>query len=256
MSANTLYFIGAGPGAPDLITLKGANALKKSKYVFLVDSYRYSFAGLIKDKELYSPFDYLFCEITKLVAGLLEKGDVSFLVPGDFTIFSPFQSIVSYFYDRCGLIPGVSSLNAASSLLKKTLDLPKISGSIIITSPRSISKTDFTRELSELIRKDSTLVLLMNNMPATKLRQELLKEYPPNTPVAVTYKVSMPDEEVVLTTVDELPNDIDDDKFFNIGRIEPCPSIVIVGDVIAAAGDPKFWDYRKINIWDKHKRRD
>jgi precorrin-4/cobalt-precorrin-4 C11-methyltransferase len=251
MSDNRLYFIGAGPGSPDLITLRGLIALKISESVFLADSYREPFAEFLTGKELYTPFDYLFKDIIKLIGKLLKKGDVSFLVPGDLTIFSPFQAIVSHFKEECTVIPGVGTLNAASSILKKTLDLPKVSGSILITSPRSISKTGCKKDLSQLIRKDTTLVLFMNNMPAAELKDELIKEYPAETPVAIVYKISMPDEKVVITTVDNLPCDVDDEIYFNTGRIEPCLSIVIVGDVIAASGKPEFWDYRKINIWDK-----
>jgi precorrin-4/cobalt-precorrin-4 C11-methyltransferase len=251
MSANRLYFIGAGPGAPDLITIRGLEALQKSKSVFLAESYQESFRDLLIDKKLYIPFDYFFDEIIDLTKKLLKDGDVSFLVPGDFTLFSPFQSIVSHFGDECMVIPGVGSLNAASSILKKTLDLPRVSGSIIITSPKRISKTEFTDELSELIRRDSTLVLFMNNMPAKELKAQLIKEYPPTTPVAVVHKISSPGEKVVITTVERLPDDIDDAEFFNIGEVKPCASIVIVGDVIGAAGNPEFWDYRKINFWSK-----
>ncbi len=252
--SNTLYFIGAGPGAADLITLRGLNALKRANAVFLHDSFHTSFAELIKGKELYSPFDYLFDDITKLIDDLLKKGDVVFLVPGDFTVFSPFQAFVSHYNDACEVIPGVGVLNAASSLLKKTLDLPRISSSIIITSPRSISKTEFTRELGQLIRKDSTLVLFMNNMPGAKLKEELIKEYPPETPVAVIHKIAMPGEKVIKTTIDRLPDDIDDAEYFNIGRVEPCMSLIVVGDVIDATGSPEFWDFRKKNIWDKRYR--
>ncbi len=253
MNNNNLYFIGAGPGAPDLITIRGLGALQSSKSVFLAHSYKESFAGRLAGKDIYVPFDYLFDDIIELISDLLQKGDVSFLVPGDFTIFSPFQAIVSHFKD-CVLIPGVGSLNAASSLIKKTLDLPRISGSVIITSPRSISKTKFTKRLAYLIRRDSTLVLLMNNIPAAKLKDELLKAYPGETPVAVVHQISAPGEKVVMTTIDRLPVDIDDDTYFNIGSLEPCMSIVIVGDVICAPGSPQFWDYRKINIWDKRPK--
>lgn len=254
MSDNSLYFIGAGPGSPDLITLRGMIALKMCKYVFLADSYRESFADFLENKAVYSPFEYLFKDITALIDDLLKEDDVAFLIPGDFSIFSPFQSIISHYKDNCTVIPGVGTLNAASSILKKTFDLPKVSSSIIITSPKSISKTDFSSEFSKLINKDSTLVLFMNNLPGKKLKEELLREYPKETPVAVVHKISMPEETVITTTVDNIPNDIDDEEHFNIGRPEPCLSMVIVGDVISAPGDPEFWDYRKINIWDKRKR--
>ncbi|MFC1855807.1 SAM-dependent methyltransferase [Thermodesulfobacteriota bacterium] len=251
MALNKLYFIGAGPGMKDLITIRGHKALTGSKSVFLADSYKESFADLLTDKTLYSPFEYLFEDITRTINELLEDSDVSFLVPGDSTLFSPFQAIIDHFKDVCEVIPGVSTLNAASASLMKTLDQPNISSSTIITSPRSISKTDFTKSLSDLLRKDSTLVLFMNNLPAEKLREELSKKYAPDTPVAILHRVSMPDEEIVTTTVTRLPDDIDDEKYFNIGKVEPCMSIIIVGDVINAKGSPKFWDFRKINIWDK-----
>jgi len=93
-------------------------------------------------------------------------------------------------------------------------------------------------------------------MPAEKLKEELLKKYAPETPVAIMHKISMPGEKTIITTVDKLPQDVDDAEFFNIGKMEPCMSLVIVGDVITASGGKEFWDYRRINIWDKRKRDD
>jgi len=255
MSDYRLYFIGAGPGAPDLITLRGAKALEKSKNVFLAESFRDSFSKLLKDKGLYTPFTYLFDDITRLIDDLLIKGDVSFLVPGDSTIFSPFQSIIDHYGNICEVIPGVGSLNAAASLLKITLDMPKISSSTIIASPRSISNNEFTRDLSNLIKRDSTLVLFMNNLPAAKLREELIKVYPASTPVTVVHNISIEGEKSVVTTVGRLPDDIDDEEYFKIGKLEPCMSLIIVGDVISAKGSKEFWDFRKKTIWDKRNHK-
>jgi precorrin-4/cobalt-precorrin-4 C11-methyltransferase len=235
-----IYFVGAGPGDPSLITIKGMEHLKKAKMALVPGFFKDTFAGYLKDKECIDPFDYHHKELVGKVDACLDKGqDCVFLVPGDLAIFSPVQSLIDYFGDSSSVVPGVSTMNAASAALKRTFDLPGISHSTIVTSPKTITGSPDT--IAGLSKHQSTMVLFMNNKPAGELVGELESGYPEDTPVAVIYMISLPGQEVVMTTLKDLEKDVDRARFED----EDVFKLVIVGKVLTAREDPAWWDRRK-----------
>jgi precorrin-4/cobalt-precorrin-4 C11-methyltransferase len=246
----TLTFIGGGPGDPELLTQRGARLLETAGLILTPGVYKDTFSGVVGGRESFDPFDYGFTELTGCIDAALDAGDnVAFLVPGDLAVFSPIQSLLDY-YEGAKVIPGVGALNAASASLRHTFDMPNVSHSTIATSPKSI--TGSGESIGDLARQNSTMVLFMNNKPVEELAGELLRGYAPDTPVAVVYMASMPDEEVILTTVGRLADDIDRERFED----EDVYKLVVVGDVLTAREDPSWWDRRK-DIRDKrHAERD
>jgi len=75
---NSLFFIGAGPGDPQLLTLQGAAALEKSGFVYLSPPFEQSFASLLRRKEVLFPFDYSFEELVEMIQGQLISSPVAF----------------------------------------------------------------------------------------------------------------------------------------------------------------------------------
>ena len=235
-----IYFIGAGPGDPDLMTVKGRGLLAGAKMALVPGFFKDTYAALLAGKEVFDPFDYHFAELTKKVDSCIDRGDdAAFLVPGDLAIFSPVQSLIDYFGDAAVVVPGVGVLNAASAALRRTFDLPGISHSTIATSPKTINNSPDT--IADLSRHQSTMVLFMNNKPVEELVRELSAGYPEDTPVAVLFMISMPGQEIVMSTLSELAKDVDHARFVD----EDLFKLVIVGKVLTASEDPAWWDRRK-----------
>ncbi len=247
-----IYFIGAGPGGLEHLTLLGLEKLKASKYIFAPNIYRQTYEKVLKNKQVYEPFDYLFNDLVKMVDKLREKSPVSFLMPGDDTVFSPFQPFIDYYKDECEVIPGVGVVNAASAILKKTLDLPNVSNTIVLTSTRSLKSTFEEHNFLYFAKKDVTLVLYMNHIPLEELTKRLIPVMGENCPIAILYKISLPEEEIVKGTLKNICKKVKKD-YFESSR-EPSMAMVIIGYVLNSKATKKSWDYRKKHIWDKRKK--
>ena len=234
-----IYFIGSGPGDPALMTIKGMELLKSASLVLVPGFFKETYAEYLRGKEWFDPFDYYHADLVARVDGCLDSGrDAVFMIPGDLAIFSPVQSLIDYFKDSAVVVPGVSSMNAASAALRRTFDLPGVSHSTIATSPKTITGTKDT--IAELSKHQSTMVLFMNNKSPEALSAELSEGYEKKTPVAVVYNISLPSQEVLMTTVGNIKNDVD-------GRFEDEDvfKLVIVGKALTASEDPSWWNRRK-----------
>ncbi|MEJ2698672.1 MAG: SAM-dependent methyltransferase [Desulfuromonadales bacterium] len=154
-----VYFIGAGPGDPDLLTLKGAELLRDCPTVFAFPPYEETFAGLLSGKTILEPFEFSFGELLQRVKKELKHGNVAFLVPGDLTFFSPFQAVIDFFGDRAQVIPGVGTVNTASARLRRTLFLPGAGHRAVIASPRLLGEEKGAPALEELAGSRGTAAL-------------------------------------------------------------------------------------------------
>ncbi len=248
---NRVYFIGAGPGDPKYLTLEGRDALRECNFVFAMPPYPETFADFLKGKDLADPFEYDYKKIDQEVNRQLENGPVGFIIPGDMTVFSPFLPLVDLFGERSKVIAGVGILNAAASLLRRTLDMASVSHCVVLTSPKHIDRDGEEGELARLAALSGTLVLYMNNKPISQLVSEIGDGYSPETPVAVIYRIGLPEEKVYRGTVDTIADVVGDDDIFGLESGEPSMAIIIIGDVLVAESDPKFWDRRKKQFWDK-----
>lgn len=249
---NKIFFIGAGPGSCEHLTLKGMKCLKISEVVFAPNIYQITYKDLLKGKKIYDPMDYLFKDLKKIIEEHISSTNICFLLPGDETVFSPFQPIIDYYNDVSELIPGVGVVNASSALLKKTLDLPNVSNTIVLTSSRSLKSTFEDHNFTKFLSKDITLVLFMNHIPLDELTKRLIPYMGEKCPIAIVYKVSLPEEELVIGTLKDITKKVKRDYFES--KKEPSMALVIVGYVLGKRATIKSWDYRKKMIWDKRKK--
>ncbi|TNF50375.1 hypothetical protein EP232_00715 [bacterium] len=251
--SSMVFFIGAGPGDPRYLTLEGLEALKKCHLVYALPPSPETFSIYLEGKKILDPFQSIFSEISLEVESALRKGSVGFLIPGDLTVFSPFLPLVEHFADRSQVIAGVGILNAAAALIKRTLDMPDVSHSVVLTSPKHMDKYGDGSSLAELSSAAGTMVLYMVNRPLVDLMDELRPGFGPDTPVVVVYRIGLEGERIYSGTLSTIAQVVGEDDIFGLESGKPSMGIVLIGEVLKAHADPFFWNKRKEKFWDRKR---
>jgi precorrin-4/cobalt-precorrin-4 C11-methyltransferase len=200
-----VYFVGAGPGDPDLITVKGMELIMKADVLI--------YAGSLVNPVLvdHSParvkldsWGMSLEETTDAIVDGVSKGKrVVRLHSGDPSIFG---SIVEQIYDlkakgiEVEIVPGVSSMFAAAAALKTQLTLKGVSDTLIVTRPAGATLE--TDKIAELSNRGESLVIFLG----TEKLADIMKKVtcPRDTPAAIVYHASWPDQKVVKGTVEDL----------------------------------------------------
>jgi precorrin-4/cobalt-precorrin-4 C11-methyltransferase len=249
--SHQVYFLGAGPGDPELLTRRAERLLKECRVVYLPPMYDQTFAEFLEGKELFIPFEYYFADLIEQIKNQLTSGPIAFLVPGDLTFYSPFQALVDALGPLAVVVPGVGSANAASALLKKTLDLPGVCSRAILASPRTLGDGPDAPTMGDFAAPGVSLLIYMNNIPLPELVAQLREGYGKDIPLALAHRVGLPDEEVVVATLDTIVAKVGNRDYFNLDSPNPRPALtlVLVGESLTAEADPAWWDYRRDNIW-------
>lgn len=251
-----VYFIGAGPGDPQLLTLRGAELLAAAELVFAPDPYEQTFAAFLGNKPVFSPFNYDFEELVERVEEQLTTAPVAFLIPGDLTFYAPFQALIDLFGSRALVIPGVGVANAASAQLKRTFDLPGVCNRAIIVSPKTLGHEEGMPTLEDLAGKGASLLIYMNNLPLVELCATLKRGYQADVPISLLHRLGLPGEEVVSATLETICAKVKGRDYFYLndptGR--PALTLVVVGETLSAQVDGSWWNYRREHIWKKRQR--
>lgn len=250
-----VYFIGAGPGDPQLLTLQGAEALQGADIVYLHLPYDETFASRLQGKQILIPFDYDYAELITLIEQQLETTTVAFLIPGDLTFYSPFQGLIDHFAERAEVIAGVGVANAASARLKKTLDLPSVCNRTVIVSPKTLGDKAGSPTLEDLAAPGVTLLIYMNNMPLQELVDRLRQGYGSNVPIALLHRLGLSEEKIIEATLDTIVDACQGHDYFYLDdpTKRPALTLVVVGDTLQAKVDGTWWDYRRSTMWKQRK---
>ena len=206
-----VHFVGAGSGAVDLITIRGAKLLGEADVVI--------YAGSLVNPDLLH-YCKEGCEIhdsakmtLEQVIAVIKKAEAAQkttvrLHTGDSSIFGAvreqFDELIKLGieYDVC---PGVSSFCGAASSLKTEYTLPDVSQTVIITRSAGRTPVPKGQSIASLAAHQATMVLFLSTSLTEKLQSELLSGgYSGETPVAVVYKATWPEEKIFRCTVDTL----------------------------------------------------
>lgn len=252
---NNLFFIGAGPGNPQLLTLQGADALQRAQTVYLPTPYDETFADFLQGKQVLIPFDFDYKDLLCQLEQQLLEADVAFLLPGDLTFYSPFQGIIDHFGDQSVVIPGVGVANAASARLKRTLDLPSVCNRALIVSPKTLGDDPESPTLEQLARPGASLLIYMNNLPLAELVAKLRQGYGKDVPIALLHRLGLPGEEVIEGTLDTIVAACGGYDYFYLDdpTKKPALTLVVVGETLRASVDGTWWDYRRKTMWKQRK---
>ncbi|MDG3016033.1 precorrin-4 C(11)-methyltransferase [Speluncibacter jeojiensis] len=239
----TVYFIGAGPGAADLITVRGRRVIESSPVCLYAGS-------LVPDELLtHCPAGARLVDtarmnldeiIAELVAAHQRGEDVARLHSGDTAIYSAMAEQMRRL-DAAGVpyevVPGVPSFSAAAAILGRELTVPGVSQSVVISRVSTLSTSMPPGEdLATLGRSGATLVLLLAAAQIDTVVAELAPNYGPDCPVAVVAYATRPGEQVVRATVSTIAPAL---KAAGITKT----AVIIVGEVLAAEEFPDSYLY-------------
>lgn len=227
-----IYFVGAGPGAVDLITVRGKTLLEKADIIVyagsLVNPELLSYAK--QDSECVNSAALTLEQVIELMVPPAREGKtVVRLHTGDPSIFGAIREQMDLL-DTYGLeyevIPGVSSFFAASAALKAEYTLPDVSQSVIITRVEGRTPVPPKEQIALMASHQATMVIFLSTGLLDKLVDGLLEGgYSADTPAAIVYKASWPDEKVFRCTVGTLQKTADDNSLTKT-------ALILIGDFL------------------------
>lgn len=240
-----VYFIGAGPGDPELLTLKGKNIIEQADIVIyagsLVNPKILSFAPA--GTPSYNSAGMDLKEVTGIY--LREKnreGRIARLHTGDPSLYGAIQEQIDFCRHEeidVEVIPGVSSFFAAAAALKQEYTLPGISQSLVLTRMAGRTPVPDSEEIEGWSRHRSSMAVFLSAGSLETLVRRLSAGYAEETPAAVVYRASWPDQKIVTGT---LQNIAERTAAAGITR----QALVLVGDVFRSQNEAGFYEKSKL----------
>ena len=238
-----ITFVGAGPGAEDLITVRGQKLLMEADIVI--------YAGSLVNPKLLSVCREE-CEIynsakmtLEEVIDVMEKGDragkeIVRLHTGDPCLYGAIREQMDIL-DEKGIAwqdcPGVSSFCGAAAALGAEYTLPGISQSVVITRMAGRTPVPERESIAEFAAHQATMVIFLSTGMLKELSAELIRGgYAPDTPAAIVYKATWPDEKVMRCTVETLEQTAQAEQVTKT-------ALIIVGRVLEG-------DYERSKLYD------
>mgnify|MGYP001107374891 CR=1 FL=1 len=206
-----VHFVGAGPGAPDLITQRGAALLQGADCIIYAGSLvNPALLGLAKPGcALYNSAEMTLEQVLDVMRQTEAAGKTTVrLHTGDPCLFGAIREQMDAL-DADGIAyddtPGVSSFCGAAAALKAEYTLPNVSQTVILTRMEGRTPVPEREQIESLAAHGATMVIFLSAGQLEKLSARLIEGgYAPETPAAIVYKATWPDEKVVRTTVGEL----------------------------------------------------
>ena len=242
-----VYFIGAGPGDKELITIKAVNVIKKADVIIyagsLVNKDILDYAEK-KDVKIYNSAHLTLEETDNIIKKAVKnKKIVARIHTGDPSIYGAILEQMVLLDEasiKYEIIPGVSSAFAASAAIKAEYTIPEVSQTVIFTRIEGKTPVPEKEKLENIAQIGATLILFLSVSLIEKVKTALLKgSYTEDTPVIIAKRVSWPDEEIIYTTIKDMVKKV---KEANIKKT----ALILVGEVFKK-------EYRNINKLKKSK---
>lgn len=231
-----VHFVGAGPGAKDLLTLRGKELIEKADVIIyagsLVNPEILSFAK--KECEIHDSSRLTLEEVIEIIKAAEKEGKMTVrLHTGDPSIYGAIREQMDIL-EKEGIAfdttPGVSSFCGAAASLNMEYTLPGITQSVIITRIDGRTKVPEKESVEALSSHGATLVFFLSAGESKRLSDRLISSgVPQDTPCAVVYRASWPDEKKFICDLKDLPDKM---KSFEIDR----QALIIVGKAVAQSG--------------------
>ncbi|WP_027798532.1 precorrin-4 C(11)-methyltransferase [Paraburkholderia dilworthii] len=230
----TVFFIGAGPGDPELITVKGQRLMRSCPVILYAGSLvpaavldGHSAVQVVNTAELDLE------QIVALLKSAHDKGqDVARVHSGDPSLYGAIGEQIRRLRELAipyEIVPGVTATAACAAALGCELTLPGISQTLILTRYATRTTMPEGEQLADLARHRATMAIHLGVRHLARIIEELRPHYGSACPIAVIYRASWPDEEKITGTLDDI-----------LGKVQSTQiertALILVGQVLAAEG--------------------
>ena len=236
-----VYFVGCGPGDPELITIKAKKIIQKADVVVYSGSLiPTQILNFCKKAKLHDASKLVREEIFEILKENAKKDKIVVrLHDGDPSIYGAIKEQIDNLQPEgieSEVVPGVTSFLASAAALGIQLTLPGVTQTMIITRAESRTKVPKEERISELAKHKATMIFYLSIHLLSKVVKEALEGgYAVSTPVAVVYRVSWNDQKIITGTLTDITKKVKDEKITRT-------AIIIIGDVI----QPKSYEYSKL----------
>lgn len=198
-----VYFIGAGPGDPELLTIKGKKIIDSADVIIYAGSLvnREVLKDIKSGAKVYNSATMHLEEVIEVMKEAEKKNLMTARVhTGDPAIFGAHREQMDAL-EREGIefcvIPGVSSFVAAAAALKKEYTLPEVTQSIILTRMEGRTPMPEKESIEAFAKHQATMVIFLSANRIEELVEQLQTSYPVDMPIALVYKASWPEEKII-----------------------------------------------------------
>lgn len=230
-----VYFIGAGPGDVDLITVKGRRLLEAADVVIYTGSLVWDehLKFCKKECELYNSAAMTLEEVIAVMQKAEAIGNTTVrLHTGDPSIYGAIReqmdllNVQNIVYD---VVPGVSSFTASCAAIKREFTLPNVSQTVIITRMEGRTPVPQNEDLESLAAHKCSMAIFLSVQDIDKVVEKLVKGYQrDDVPVAVVYKATWPEQKIIYGTLADIADKVKQVSIKNFSQI-------LVGDFIEGA---------------------
>lgn len=206
-----IKFVGAGPGDPELLTIKGKNVIDSADVIIYAGSLVNPavLADAKVDAKIYNSAEMNLDEVIEVMKDAESKGlNTARVHTGDPSIYGAIREQIDRL-DELGIesmvIPGVSSAFATAAVLKKEYTLPDVSQTVIFTRMEGRTPMPEGEKLEDLAKHNATMVIFLSVGFLDRMTKQLIAGgYKEDTPVAVVYKASWPEQKIVTGTLKDI----------------------------------------------------
>ena len=240
-----VFFVGCGPGDPELLTIKAKKLIQKADVIVYSGSLiPKPILKFCKKGKLHDASKLVREEIFDLLYKNAKKNKLVIrLHDGDPSIYGAIKEQIDNLEKKgikSTVIPGITAFLASAAALGTQLTLPGVTQTIIITRVESRTKVPKREKISELAKHKATLIFYLSiHLISNLVTEAIAGGYKKSTPVAVVYRASWDDQKIIKGILGDIAKKVKDEKITRT-------AIVIIGEVI----DPKSYEYSK--LYDKN----
>jgi precorrin-4/cobalt-precorrin-4 C11-methyltransferase len=208
--APAVYIVGAGPGDPDLLTVKAQKLLAQADMILFADSLvpREILQTVRSDAKLVRTANKTLEEILPLMVEAVRSGQsVIRLHSGDPSLYGAVQEQMQALLEAdipFEVIPGISAFQAAAARLRVELTIPGLVQTIILSRISGRTQVPAAEELSTLAAHQASLCLYLSARHVEAAQAQLLQHYPATTPVAICFRLGWPDEQIWVVPLEQM----------------------------------------------------